>query len=145
MTKLGFIGLGVMGSPMAAHLAAAGFDVGGYDLNAEALAKLEAAGGRAAESAADAAAGADVVVTMLPDHPQVEAVVLAPGGVLDVVEPGTLVIDMSTIRPETSIEIARAFFWTLAESRSLARVVSNWLHSSGSPACTGTSTFWFTT
>ena len=107
MTKLGFIGLGVMGSPMAAHLAAAGFDVGGYDLNAEALAKLEAAGGRAAESAADAAAGADVVVTMLPDHPQVEAVVLAPGGVLDVVEPGTLVIDMSTIRPETSIEIAR--------------------------------------
>ena len=59
-------------------------------------------------SVADAVAGADVVITMLPNHPQVEAVVLAAGGVLDTAEPGTLLIDMSTIRPETSIAVAEA-------------------------------------
>ncbi|WP_020659789.1 2-hydroxy-3-oxopropionate reductase [Amycolatopsis benzoatilytica] len=108
MSKIGFIGLGVMGTPMAAHLAAAGHDVSGFDLNADALAKLEAAGGRAAADVADAVAGAEVVITMLPDHPQVEQVVLAPGGVLDSLAPGTLLADMSTIRPETSIEVAKA-------------------------------------
>ncbi|MEW2503041.1 MULTISPECIES: 2-hydroxy-3-oxopropionate reductase [unclassified Amycolatopsis] len=108
MSKVGFIGLGVMGTPMAAHLAGAGHDVSGFDLSADALAKLTAAGGRAASDVADAVAEADVVVTMLPDHPQVEQVVLAAGGVLDVVKPGTLLADMSTIRPETSIAVAKA-------------------------------------
>ncbi|SFW82925.1 2-hydroxy-3-oxopropionate reductase [Amycolatopsis australiensis] len=106
--KLGFIGLGVMGAPMAAHLAAAGHDVAGFDVNPAAGEKLAAAGGRAASGVADAVAGADIVITMLPDHPQVEQVVLAPGGVLGTADPGTLLIDMSTIRPETSIEIAEA-------------------------------------
>ena len=104
--KLGFIGLGVMGAPMAAHLVAAGHDVSGFDVTAAAGEKLRAAGGRAAANVADAVAGADVVITMLPNHPQVEAVVLAAGGVLDAAAPGTLLIDMSTIRPETSIEVA---------------------------------------
>jgi 2-hydroxy-3-oxopropionate reductase len=106
--KLGFIGLGVMGAPMAAHLVAAGHDVSGFDVTAAAGEKLRAAGGRAAADVADAVAGADVVITMLPNHPQVEAVVLAAGGVLDTAAPGTLVIDMSTIRPETSIAVAEA-------------------------------------
>ncbi|EOD70401.1 2-hydroxy-3-oxopropionate reductase [Amycolatopsis vancoresmycina] len=106
--KLGFIGLGVMGAPMAAHLVAAGHDVGGYDVHPAAGEKLQAVGGRAASGVADAVAGADVVITMLPNHPQVEAVVLAAGGVLDTAEPGTLLIDMSTIRPETSIAVAEA-------------------------------------
>ncbi|MEU4520191.1 2-hydroxy-3-oxopropionate reductase [Amycolatopsis sp. NPDC024027] len=106
--KLGFIGLGVMGAPMAAHLVAAGHDVSGYDVAAAAGEKLEAAGGRAARDVADAVAGADVVITMLPNHPHVEEVVLAAGGVLDTAGPGTLLIDMSTIRPETSIAIAEA-------------------------------------
>ncbi|WP_086842918.1 2-hydroxy-3-oxopropionate reductase [Amycolatopsis kentuckyensis] len=106
--KLGFIGLGVMGAPMAAHLVAAGHDVSGYDVTAAAGEKLAAAGGRAATGVADAVAGADVVITMLPNHPQVEAVVLAADGVLDSAEPGTLLIDMSTIRPETSIAVAEA-------------------------------------
>jgi 2-hydroxy-3-oxopropionate reductase len=106
--KLGFIGLGVMGAPMAAHLVAAGHDVGGYDVTPAAGEKLRAAGGRAATGVADAVAGADVVITMLPNHPQVEAVVLAAGGVLEAAEPGTLLIDMSTIRPETSIAVAEA-------------------------------------
>ncbi|GAA1025848.1 MULTISPECIES: 2-hydroxy-3-oxopropionate reductase [Amycolatopsis] len=108
MSRIGFIGLGVMGTPMAAHLAAAGHEVSGFDLNADALAKLEAAGGRAAKDVADAVSGAEVVITMLPNHPQVEQVVLAPGGVLDTIAPGTLLADMSTIRPETSIEVAKA-------------------------------------
>ncbi|MGW4398182.1 2-hydroxy-3-oxopropionate reductase [Amycolatopsis nivea] len=108
MSRIGFIGLGVMGTPMAAHLAAAGHEVSGFDLNADALAKLEAAGGRAANDVADAVSGAEVVITMLPNHPQVEQVVLAPGGVLDTIAPGTLLADMSTIRPETSIEVAKA-------------------------------------
>ncbi|RSM44389.1 2-hydroxy-3-oxopropionate reductase [Amycolatopsis balhimycina DSM 5908] len=106
--KLGFIGLGVMGAPMAAHLVAAGHDVSGYDVNTAAGEKLAAAGGRAATGVADAVAGAEVVLTMLPNHPQVEAVVLAAGGVLDAAEPGALLIDMSTIRPETSIALADA-------------------------------------
>ncbi|WP_410670297.1 2-hydroxy-3-oxopropionate reductase [Amycolatopsis sp. cmx-4-68] len=106
--KLGFIGLGVMGAPMAAHLVAAGHDVGGYDVTPAAREKLQAAGGRAATGVADAVAGADVVITMLPNHPQVEEVVLAADGVLDAAEPGTLLIDMSTIRPETSIAVAEA-------------------------------------
>ncbi|MFD2472179.1 2-hydroxy-3-oxopropionate reductase [Amycolatopsis silviterrae] len=108
MSRIGFVGLGVMGTPMAAHLAAAGHEVSGFDLNADALAKLEAAGGRAAKDVADAVSGAEFVITMLPNHPQVEQVVLAPGGVLDAVAPGTLLADMSTIRPETSIEVAKA-------------------------------------
>ena len=106
--KLGFIGLGVMGAPMAAHLVAAGHDVSGYDVTPAAGEKLRAAGGRAATGVADAVAGADVVITMLPNHPQVEEVVLAAGGVLDAAEPGALLIDMSTIRPETSIAVAEA-------------------------------------
>ncbi|WP_328455739.1 2-hydroxy-3-oxopropionate reductase [Amycolatopsis sp. NBC_00438] len=104
--KLGFIGLGVMGAPMAAHLVAAGHDVSGFDVTAAAGEKLQAAGGRAATDVADAVAGADVVITMLPNHPQVEAVALGEGGVLATAAPGTLLIDMSTIRPETSIEVA---------------------------------------
>ncbi|SDW40031.1 2-hydroxy-3-oxopropionate reductase [Amycolatopsis xylanica] len=107
MTKLGFIGLGIMGGPMAAHLAAAGHDVRGHDVSPDAAAKLEAAGGQAAPDIAGAVTGAEVVVTMLPDHPQVEAVVFGQGGVLESAAAGTLLIDMSTIRPETSIEIAR--------------------------------------
>ncbi len=104
--KLGFIGLGVMGAPMAAHLVAAGHDVSGFDVTAAAGEKLQAAGGRAATDVADAVAGAEVVITMLPNHPQVEAVALGESGVLATAAPGTLLIDMSTIRPETSIEVA---------------------------------------
>jgi 2-hydroxy-3-oxopropionate reductase len=103
---IGFIGLGIMGSPMAAHLVAAGHEVTGFDLSVEAVARLVDAGGRAAANVEDAVRDADVVITMLPDHPQVEEVVL--GTVLDVAKSGALLIDMSTIRPETSIAVAKA-------------------------------------
>jgi 2-hydroxy-3-oxopropionate reductase len=108
MTNLAFIGLGIMGGPMSQHLAAAGHTVRGYDVNADALERLVAAGGTAATSVADAVEGADAVITMLPNHPHVEQVVFGAGGVLEVAKPGTLLIDMSTIRPETSIEVAKA-------------------------------------
>ena len=107
-TKIGFIGLGIMGSPMAANLVKARFEVSGYDLNAPNVAKLAAAGGTGALSIAEAIDGADIVITMLPAHPQVAAAVLGEGGVFASIKPGTLFIDFSTIRPETSIEVARA-------------------------------------
>lgn len=102
MTRIGFIGLGIMGSPMAAHLVAAGHEVTGFDLSSASLEKLIADGGKAATSAQEAVSGAEVVITMLPNHPQVEAVINEV-----TFDDGTLLIDMSTIRPSTSIEIAR--------------------------------------
>ncbi|GHF63073.1 2-hydroxy-3-oxopropionate reductase [Amycolatopsis bartoniae] len=106
MTKIGFIGLGIMGGPMAANLVKAGFDVTGYNRSSVKIARLVEAGGRGADSVADAVRDADVVVTMLPDSPDVEAVVLGEDGVLAHAKPGTLLIDCSTIRPDVSRQIA---------------------------------------
>jgi 2-hydroxy-3-oxopropionate reductase len=106
VTKIGFIGLGIMGGPMASNLLDAGFEVIGFDVVASSLDRLSTAGGNVASSAGKAAAEADVVITMLPNHPQVEAVTLGEGGVLDSAKPGTLYIDMSTIRPQTSRKLA---------------------------------------
>ena len=74
MTAIGFIGLGTMGAPMAANLVNAGHDVTGFDIAAGPVAALAAAGGRAADTAAEAVAAAEVVITMLPAGPQVRAV-----------------------------------------------------------------------
>lgn len=106
MTKIGFIGLGIMGGPMAANLLDAGFEVIGFDVVPASLDRLSTAGGKVAVSAGQAAAEADVVITMLPNHPQVEAVALGDGGVLDSAKPGTLYIDMSSIRPATARRLA---------------------------------------
>jgi 2-hydroxy-3-oxopropionate reductase len=106
--KIGFIGLGIMGSPMAGHLVKAGYDVTGYDLVANGMAALEAAGGRRAASIADAVEGAPIVITMLPADPHVEAVVLGEGGVFEHIKPGTLFIDFSSIKPGTSQKVAKA-------------------------------------
>ncbi len=103
-----FIGLGVMGAPMAANLVRAGFDVVGYNRSAGKREALERSGGRAASSVAEAVAGADVVITMLPDSPDVESVVLGEGGALDHMRPGTVFVDMSTVRPETARAVAEA-------------------------------------
>jgi 2-hydroxy-3-oxopropionate reductase len=108
MTTVGFIGLGIMGGPMAGHLIAAGHQVAGFSLGDEWGPRLRAAGGRVAADVADAVADVDVVITMLPNHPEVEAVVLGEKGVLASARAGALLIDMSTIRPESSIAIAKA-------------------------------------
>ncbi|MBB5918858.1 2-hydroxy-3-oxopropionate reductase [Nocardia transvalensis] len=108
MSKIGFIGLGIMGSPMAGHLVRAGHEVTGFTLNAEALDKLEAEGGRRAGDIAAAVADAEIVITMLPNHPQVEEVVLGAEGVFAHAPKGALLIDFSTIRPESSLAVAEA-------------------------------------
>jgi len=106
MKTVGFIGLGIMGGPMAANLVKAGFDVVGYNRSRAAVDKLVEQGGRAAARVADAVHGADVVVTMLPDSPDVEAVVLGEDGVLANARDGLLFVDCSTIRPDTSKKVA---------------------------------------
>ncbi len=108
MTAIGFIGLGKMGGPMAANLIKAGHQVTGYDLVPAAVATLAAQGGRAAASAAEAIATADVVITMLPAGPQVREVYLGNGGVLGRVRQGALLIDCSTIDVETARVVAAA-------------------------------------
>src|SRR5689334_16027293 len=105
---IGFIGLGIMGAPMAANLVKAGFEVTGHNRSPAALDRLAAAGGRPAAGIAEAVRGADVVITMLPDSPDVEQVVLGPDGVLAHARAGTLLIDMSTIRPQTARAVAAA-------------------------------------
>jgi len=108
MKTIGFIGLGVMGAPMAENLVKAGFDVVGYTRRASGVDRLAAAGGRRATSVAEATRGADVVITMLPDTPEVSEVVLGDGGVLAHSAPGLLLIDMSTISPQTAQRVAAA-------------------------------------
>lgn len=107
MQKIGFIGLGIMGSPMAANLIRAGYDVTGLDVSSDSMERLVQAGGKAAGSIAEAVTGADVVITMLPDSPQVNDVVLGADGVLALGGPDLLLIDMSTIAPETSVAVAK--------------------------------------
>jgi 2-hydroxy-3-oxopropionate reductase len=106
MTDLAFIGLGVMGSPMAVHLARAGHRVTGYNRTAAKTAPLVEAGGRAAASVAEAVAGADVICVMVPDSPDVTEVLTAEGGVFDSAGAGALVIDFSSIRPDVAVELA---------------------------------------
>ncbi|MER5639504.1 2-hydroxy-3-oxopropionate reductase [Kitasatospora sp. NPDC002227] len=106
--KIAFIGLGIMGSPMAANLVKAGHHVTGFNLQQDAIDALVAAGGHGATSIADAVKDAEVVITMVPADPQVEQVILGEGGVLENAKPGTLVIDMSSITPQTSIKVAKA-------------------------------------
>ncbi|MDH6575220.1 2-hydroxy-3-oxopropionate reductase [Kitasatospora sp. MAP5-34] len=106
--KIAFIGLGIMGSPMAANLVKAGHTVTGFNLEQSAIDALVAAGGKGATSIADAVKDAEVVITMVPADPHVLQVILGEGGVLENVQPGTLVIDMSSITPQTSIKVAAA-------------------------------------
>lgn len=108
MTTIAFIGLGVMGMPMASNLRAAGFDVVGVNRSPEKARQFVQRGGRISSTIAGAVERADVVITMLPDTPDVEEVLLGVEGVLAHVAAGTLVIDASTIRPETTRRIAEA-------------------------------------
>ncbi len=108
MARIGFIGLGNMGGPMAANLVRAGHGVAGFDLSPTALDALHAAGGTAAATAGEAAKGADVVITMLPAGQHVRAVLTGPDGVLPHLPRGTLVIDCSTIDVETARAVADA-------------------------------------
>ena len=104
--NIAFIGLGIMGLPMAVNLVKAGFNVTGYNRSDAAGDKLAAAGGTKAASLAEAVAGADVVITMLPDSPDVQAVAAGEQGIFAHAAPGALWIDSSTIRPDVAVELA---------------------------------------
>ena len=106
MTTIAFVGLGIMGAPMAGHLVDAGFDVVGVNRSPEPVAQLAERGGRGAESIAEAVTGADIVALMVPDSPDVQEVLAGDGGVFDSAKAGTLVIDFSSIRPDVTVELA---------------------------------------
>jgi len=107
--KIGFIGLGKMGGNMALHLLDQGEDLVITDINRDAAAPMLAAGATWADSPADVAAAADIVLTSLPGPPQVEDVALGPGGILEGIRPGALYVDLSTSTPTLIQRIAERF------------------------------------
>lgn len=104
--KIAFIGLGIMGLPMAINLTKAGFDVTGYNRSPEKVAALVAAGGTGAANIAEAVKGADVIITMVPDSADVEGVVTGEQGAFKHATPGALWIDASSIRPDVAARLA---------------------------------------
>jgi 2-hydroxy-3-oxopropionate reductase len=108
MPTVGFIGLGIMGGPMAANLVKAGFEVIGYNRSSGPVRRLVSQGGRGAANLAEAVRDADVVVTMVPDSPDVEAVALGEDGIYAHAKPGTLHVDMSSIRPDVARKVGEA-------------------------------------
>jgi 2-hydroxy-3-oxopropionate reductase len=106
MSKTGFIGLGIMGKPMAKNLLKAGYDVFAFDIVQEALDEVVTAGAQRASCIKEIACACDVIFTMLPNSPQVKEVVLGEEGVLKYATPGTIIVDTSSISPIVSQEIA---------------------------------------
>lgn len=106
--NIAFIGLGNMGLPMAQNLAKAGHAVSGFDLSETQMQALAEAGGKRAASAAAAVAEVEVVITMLPASRHVESLYLGEDGILARAQPGTLLVDCSTIAPETARKVAAA-------------------------------------
>lgn len=103
---IGFIGLGIMGTPMSGHLMKAGHKVVAYDVMPAAIERVVAMGATAGTSPKDVAAKAEVVISMVPDSPDVEKVYLAADGVLAGARPGTLLADMSSISPVMAQKVA---------------------------------------
>lgn len=108
MTSIAFIGLGIMGLPMAKNLVQEGHDVIGFNRSRPAVDRFVEAGGRGADSVAQAVAEADLVFTMVPDSPDVEAVVSGEDGVFANARDGAVWVDFSTIRPDVSVRLAEA-------------------------------------
>ncbi|HET9488856.1 MAG TPA: NAD(P)-dependent oxidoreductase [Methylomirabilota bacterium] len=102
----GFIGVGNMGNPMAFNVLKAGFAMTVFDLDARAMDNLIQAGARKAAAAPEVVDGADIVLTSLPASPDVEAVYLEPGGLVDRARPGTILVDLSSVLPSTPRKIA---------------------------------------
>jgi 2-hydroxy-3-oxopropionate reductase len=108
LPRIAWIGLGIMGSPMSENLIKAGYTVTGYTLEPDKLDRLAANGGIPAASVAEAVNEADVVIMMVPASPQVEAVAYGDDGILANARSGALLIDMSSITPQTSVQLAAA-------------------------------------
>ena len=108
MANIGFIGLGIMGAPMSRNLMKAGHSLVVFDIVPDLLAPVVAAGAAPAKSCADAAARSEVIITMLPDGPQVEQAVLGVAGVLEGARKGSTVVDMSSISPLVAQKVGAA-------------------------------------
>jgi len=104
--KIGFIGLGIMGNPMAKNLIKAGYELTVYDVVPEKTDDVVKAGAKAGTSSKEVSAASELVITMLPNSPEVKEAVLGPGGVLEGAKPGTILVDMSSIAPLVSQEVA---------------------------------------
>ena len=113
-TSVGFIGVGNMGNPMASNVLKAGFPMIVYDRNPQAMENLLQAGAQRAASVREVVEGSEIVFTSLPASPDVEAVYLEPGGLVDSAKPGTILIDLSSVLPSTPRKI---------EPRAQARAV----------------------
>lgn len=105
--KIGFIGLGIMGKPMAKNLVKAGKEVIVFDITKDAIEDVRLVGGGVASSCREAAVQSDVIITMLPNSPHVRTVLCGENGVLEGLKPGAIVVDMSSIAPGTSRELCR--------------------------------------
>lgn len=105
--RIGFVGLGIMGRPMARNLLKVGYPLVVFDLNKDAMEDLVKAGALTAHSSKEVAERADVIITMLPDSPEVREVILGKNGVIEGVRRDSVVIDMSSINPLVSQEIEK--------------------------------------
>src|SRR5260221_8267172 len=105
---VGFIGLGIMGRPMALNLIKAGYKLVVTSRSRGPIDALAAAGARAVATPAEVAREADVIVTMVPDTPDVELVIRGKNGILDGLKAGAIVIDMSTISPDATRQLSAA-------------------------------------
>ena len=104
--KIGFIGLGIMGKPMAKNLLKAGYQLVVHNRSPKPVKELVEAGAESGSSAKEVAEKCDVIVTMLPNSPHVKEVVLGPNGILEGARPGTIIVDMSSIAPLAAKEVA---------------------------------------
>lgn len=105
--KIGFVGLGIMGKPMAKNLLKAGKELVVYDINEAAVKEVVASGAVAASSAKEVATQTKLIITMLPNSPHVKTVILGEGGIIEGAQKGTIVVDMSSIAPLVSQEVAK--------------------------------------
>jgi len=104
--KIGFVGLGIMGKPMARNLLKAGYQVTVFDVVGDVVEEVVGDGATAASNAAEVAVATDKIITMVPDSADSEKAILGPNGVLEGAKPGSVVIDMSSIAPLVSQKIA---------------------------------------
>ena len=107
MAKLGFIGLGIMGKPMAGHLLAAGHTIHIYDVVPEAVKEMASKGAVACSTNKEVAQKSDIIFIMVPDTPDVEAVLFGKDGVAEGIKPGSIVVDMSSVSPIATKEFAK--------------------------------------
>ena len=107
MKKIGFIGLGIMGKPMAKNLIKAGYSLMVYDIDHTPLRQLQKQGAEVANSIADLSEKCQIIITMLPNSPESEEVIIGANGIIKTAKKGTVVIDMSSIDPTVSIKIGK--------------------------------------